>query len=380
MIVRRAAWAVWVLALASGCGGGDDSSGAAAGGGSGGSGGVAGSGGASGAGAGGSAGAAGSGGAAWMSVYAVDLALPAASAPPIDTGTVAVTFHADVPYGSDPRTRFDIFLPKSAAPTPLFIHIHGGGFVGGTKDGGYNGDAAGITDLLSQGIAYASIEYRVLAEVDDVGVIKPLSDCKRALQFIRHHAAVFNVAPEKVVLEGGSAGAGTSLWLAFHDDMAAPGAKDPVDHQSTRVLGAAANATQASYDLKTWDSVVFKDYGISFLDAAVKQGLGQRLYSFYGISSLAELDDPKIQAYRADVDMLALMSPDDPPFYVHNPLSPATIPVDTNGLFHHAYHARALTDRAKVVGAAPIAYIEALNVKDPSGKDEWAFAKALLSP
>ena len=168
--------------------------------------------------------------------------------------------------------------------------------------------------------------------------------------------------------------------LAFHDDMAEPSSSDPVSQESTRVLGAAANSTQATYDLKKWDSVVFKDFGISFLDAAVKQGLGPRLLAFYGIQSIDELDTPKIQAYRAEVDMLGLMTPDDPPFYVHNPLTPATIPLNENMLFHHAFHARALTEQADGIGLSYIATIEALNVADPSGKTDWDYALDLLAP
>lgn len=375
---------LFTLVLAIGCGGGgdDDSGGNASGGGAGGTGGSAGSGGGAAGASGGAAGASGGGGgsAGWMDVYVVDLSLPAASTPPIDTGATKVKFHADVPYGSDPRTRFDVFLPESSTPTPLYVHIHGGGFVGGSKSSGYKGSAAAINGLLAAGIAYASFEYRVLAETDDVGVIKPLTDSKRALQFIRHHAAAFNIAADKVFLEGGSAGAGTSLWIAFHDDMAEPTSPDPVAKQSTRVLGAAANATQATYDLKKWDSVVFEEYGISFLDAAVQQGLGQRLMSFYGIQSMSELDSPKIQAYRAEVDMFAWMTKDDPPFYVHNPLTPASIPTTENALFHHAFHARSLSDQAKTLPLTHLAYIEALGVADPSGKDEYAFAKDLLLP
>jgi len=314
-----------------------------------------------------------------MAVYSVDLSLPSASTPPITVGS-DVTFYPDVHYGTDERTVFDIFLPKSPTPTPIVINIHGGGFVGGDKSGGYPTDAPHIQALLASGIAYASVEYRVLEEVDTVGVIKPLSDSRRALQFIRHHADTFNLARDKVVLRGGSAGAGTSLWLAFHDDMADPTSDDPVARESTRVLAAAANSTQATYDLKKWESVVFADYGLPFLDLAAQQGLGQRLMSFYGIASFDELDTPEIQAYRADVDMLGLMSADDPGFYVNNPLSPAVVPTTENALFHHAFHARALAERADAVGVPYVAYIEALNVADPSGKNEWDLAIEKLAP
>ncbi|MEZ4226082.1 MAG: carboxylesterase family protein [Polyangiaceae bacterium] len=368
-MLRLASLFAALLALSvTACGDSDD----AASPGSGGSGGASGNAGAAGSsGSAGNAGAGGAAGAPWKDVYTTELQLPTASTPPISVDA-SVKFHKDIAYGTDPETRFDIFLPASATPAPLLIHIHGGGFTGGDK-GEYSGDEANINKILDQGVAYASLNYRLLQDVDTVGVIKPMSDSTRALQFIRYHAAEFNIDPTKVVLEGGSAGAGTSLWIAFNDEMADPKG-DAVAQQSTRVLGVAANATQSTYDVVKWNTVVFAEYKTDFIALAVKAGLGQRLNSFYGISSIDELESPPIVAYRAKVDMLDLMSADDPPMYVHNELSPALIPLSTDGLFHHAYHARVLTERADAVGLPYIAYIDALSVADPSGKDHWDFA------
>ena len=76
---------------------------------------------------------------------------------------------------------------------------------------------------------------------------------------------------------------------------------------------------------------------------------------------------PKFQAYRASVDMLGLMSPDDPPFWVENDVENPGIPVDKGELLHHGYHAMALKERADDVGVECQAYIPALGVADPAG-------------
>ncbi|MDI3287013.1 alpha/beta hydrolase [Polyangium sp. 15x6] len=318
---------------------------------------------------------AGGGGGADPGPYLVDLDLPEASTPPIPTDSVDVTFYADVAYGSDPLHRFDVFLPKSAAPTPLMIYIHGGGFTGGDKAEKYN---AKITGVLAQGVAFASLNYRLLDPVDTEGVAKPLGDCRRALQFLRYHASELNIDASKVALLGSSAGAGTSLWLAFHDDMAAAGGADPVAKQSTRPIAVAANATQATYDLIKWETVVFKEYGISMVEAAAALGLEQRFASFYGMESIDEIDTPPIQAYRADVDMLGLLGADDPPVYVHNQLATLESPKNTGELFHHAHHARAVMEAAQAAGVPVVAKIEALGVDTSMGQDEWAFLLAKL--
>ena len=51
---------------------------------------------------------------------------------------------------------------------------------------------------------------------------------RRAIQFIRSKAGEWSVDKTAFAAYGGSAGAGTSLWLAFHDDMADPHNADPV--------------------------------------------------------------------------------------------------------------------------------------------------------
>src|SRR5262249_56204710 len=73
-------------------------------------------------------------------------------------------------------------------------------------------------------------------------------DCARALQFLRHHATKWDLDPRLVASTGGSAGAGTSLWLAFHDDLADPKGDDPVARQSTRLICTVVSNGQSSYD------------------------------------------------------------------------------------------------------------------------------------
>lgn len=319
---------------------------------------------------GGSAG--GGGSSAIDPTYVVDLALPTPMAAP---GTPDAMLYLDVAYGTDPLQRFDIVLPKSATPTPLMINIHGGGFVGGDKMIPNNQQ---LKKTLTQGVAYASLNYRLLQDVDKEGVIKSLTDCKRALQFLRYHAAEFNIDATRVAVKGGSAGAGTSLWIGLHDDMAANG--DAVDKMTTRVRGIAANSTQASYDLLKWETVVFVDYGIKLLDTVTALGMEQRLASFYGMDSAAEFDSPKILAYRAEVDMFAHMSADDPPIYVHNPMPTTAAPKDQGELFHHGNHAKAVKAQGTKAGIAVTAVVEAFGVDESNGQDEFDFLLAKLKP
>jgi acetyl esterase/lipase len=140
------------------------------------------------------------------------------------------------------KQRFHLFLPDTMKSYPLVIFIHGGGFTGGTPDKVFSENKSEKDDVkycLENGIAYASIGYRLINATnsgipDTEGVIKCLNDSKRALQFIRYHANELKIIPDKIALIGGSAGAGTSLWLGTRSDMADTTATDPVLQQSTR--------------------------------------------------------------------------------------------------------------------------------------------------
>ena len=97
-----------------------------------------------------------------------------------------------------------------------------------------------------------AINYRLSPEVT---FPDHYMDCARAIQFARHHAREWNLDPKRVGATGGSAGAGTSLWIGFHDDMADPNNADPVLRQSTRLTCMAVLGAQSTYDpfvIKEW--------------------------------------------------------------------------------------------------------------------------------
>lgn len=299
-----------------------------------------------------------------------------ATAAPIELGTVDAELYESIPYGPHDENLFDIYLPASENPTPLLIYIHGGGFTGGSRTGAVENPDL-VLPFLAEGVAFASIDYRLLEDFDEEGVIKPLSDSARAVQFIRYHAAQLNVDPGNVILMGGSAGAGTSLWIGFNDDMADRGNPDPVLRQSTRVRAVIALASQATYDIGKWSTVVFEEYELDLLMLADALNLSQRLLDFYAIRDIEDFDSPEILEYRARVDMLDLMDENDPPFYVQNDLEPAgpnAPPLSVNLAFHHANHARTLSERADEVGLEHVAYMKALMIADPSGEDSLDFA------
>lgn len=161
---------------------------------------------------------------------------------------------ADVAYGAHERQRLDFWQAKSDGPTPLVFHIHGGGWVTGDK-----ARVAGLERYLASGISVVSINYRFVSQAIEAGVQPPvawpLQDAARALQFVRSKAKEWNIAKERIGATGGSAGACSSLYLAFHPDLADPQNRDPVARESTRLWCAAVVGAQTALDpqqMKEW--------------------------------------------------------------------------------------------------------------------------------
>ena len=104
-----------------------------------------------------------------------------------------------------------------------------------------------VQPFLDKGISYAAVNYRLTGQAS---LPAPVHDAARALQFIRSKAAEWNIKTDRIALTGGSAGACTSMWLLFHEDLADPKSDDPVLRESTRVAAAAVAGGQTSIDPK----------------------------------------------------------------------------------------------------------------------------------
>ena len=94
----------------------------------------------------------------------------------------------------------NIFLPeKGDGPFPLVIHIHGGGWSGGS----YKSLPPNAEELIAGGYAVASIQYRLSGEAIFPAAIQ---DCKLAVRWLRANAKQYNFDPDRFAAWGSSAG------------------------------------------------------------------------------------------------------------------------------------------------------------------------------
>lgn len=261
-------------------------------------------------------------------------------------------------YGSHSRNTFDIWLAKSETPAPLVIYIHGGGFVGGDKSKYF--ESEDLVHFLDAGVSVATINYRFMTEAP-YGILSCFNDSKRCLQFIRHNAQKYNIDKTRVACSGGSAGAGTALWLAFSDDMADSENEDPVLRESTRLTCAGAFATQSTYDIFQWEKIV----GVSMSETPEQL---QAIATAFGLKNLNGVDLFGLTEIRQELDFLSKMDKNDPPIFVFNKHKNG-IPANEDELNHHPLHAKAIKERAEEVGLEAIVYAPEIGIVDPSGKD-----------
>ncbi|TWT30210.1 alpha/beta hydrolase fold protein [Posidoniimonas corsicana] len=228
---------------------------------------------------------------------------------------------SDVRYGDHPRQKLHFWRVESAEPTAVAIHIHGGGWNGGTR---LNGNLkSALPRLQEAGIAVASVEYRLIrhgvAQGVEPPVKAPLSDCARAVQFVRSKADEWNLDPRRVGLFGGSAGGCTSLWLALHRDLADPDSPDPIARLSTRPTCAAVIRAQTTLDPRQMQEWMPNSFYGGHAFGVGKPGKENRAANFKEF--LARRDEllPQINEYSP----YALATSDAPPIYLFYTTKPA---------------------------------------------------------
>ena len=121
--------------------------------------------------------------------------------------------------GTPAGLKLQVFLPEGHMATdrrPAIVFFHGGGWYGGTPDQFY----PECRYLALRGMVAISAEYRTI-NVYGTTPKECVADGKSAVRWVRQHAAVLGVDPQRIAAGGGSAGghiaAATALTKGFED-------------------------------------------------------------------------------------------------------------------------------------------------------------------
>jgi acetyl esterase/lipase len=255
--------------------------------------------------------------------------------------------HANVAYGPHARTVLDFWQAEGEGARPLFVMIHGGGWTAGDKDQHPSQaikylpnmpSAAYVMPYLERGISCAAINYRF---TPDNPLPAPVLDAARAIQFLRSKSGDWNIRKDRVALTGVSAGAATSMWLLLHDDLAEPGADDPVLCESTRVSAAVGFLGQTSIDPKVLEEWLGP------------QGITHRMpYMAVGEKSIEDA----LRNYESHREMFVEFSPithvssDDPPLMMVYDADVSLPAKNASHAIHHPFMGIKLREKADAVG------------------------------
>ena len=207
--------------------------------------------------------------------------------------------YSNISYGPHPHNILDIYLPPGTTkPAPAVIW--------------YNGiwkadkNVPPIDHFFPAHCAAVSVETRVMGDAIAEKNPTPISvvdmDAVRALQFVRLHAAQWNLDPNRLAVAGGSQAAIPALYVACAGEKANPGSADPVERVSSKVVCAGSWCGPGSVDPKV------------LLEWAPGDKWGAPALGCSFDESLARRDQllPAIELWSPD----ALLTKDAPPIFI----------------------------------------------------------------
>ncbi len=145
----------------------------------------------------------------------------AAMIPPIESheGQGVSVEAIRIPASGD-APELDVILHRpdgAVGRLPLFLHIHGGGYVLGTARQNVPGNMRTAREL---GCLVASVEYRLAPEANGTTAVE---DCHRALLWLVEQADALDIDASRIAIGGESAGGGLTAALAlFNRDRGGP--------------------------------------------------------------------------------------------------------------------------------------------------------------
>jgi acetyl esterase/lipase len=209
----------------------------------------------------------------------------------------AVPTKADIPFGPHPHQLLDVYLPpKGDGPFPVVVWF--GGLWAPSKN------TPPLGNFFPAGCAAVSVQVRVMGDAINDKLSPPISVClvdaRRAVQFVRLHAAEWNINPQRIAVAGSSQGALPALYVGCAEERADPGSSDPVERVSTRVTCMAAHRSQPSIDPKRMQEWVpgvqwgAPAWGCSFEESLKKREELLPLISQWSPEALLNKDTPPI--------------------------------------------------------------------------------------
>lgn len=170
--------------------------------------------------------------------------------------------------------------------------------------------------LTAAGYTVFSIAHRAAPRFRYPAAIE---DAQRAVRYVRHHAAQYNIRADRIGAVGGSSGGHLVLMLGLADNKGDPLDADPVNRESAKVQCVVARAAPAD------------------LAGMSHSGGGGAIVSFLGMLPPASetAHTTEARAYR-EASPISYVSGDDPPVLLIHGDADKTFPVGQSALMEAA--------------------------------------------
>ncbi len=106
------------------------------------------------------------------------------------------------------EAKLDVYRPAAPGPYPTVLHIHGGGWTGGTREG----TVLRMLPFLEMGYAVVNVSYRLARVAQAPAAVE---DCLCALRWIARNAKEYEFDLSRIVTTGYSAGGHLALTTAM---------------------------------------------------------------------------------------------------------------------------------------------------------------------
>lgn len=200
----------------------------------------------------------------------------------------------------------DLYMPAGVDNPPLLVYIHGGAWQFGSKD------SVGVIDLVDEGFAIASVEFR-MAQVSPLPA--QVHDIKGAIRFLRANASDLGVDADRFAISGASSGAhlaalvGLTNGSAPHEGEIGGNTGTSSDVQAIVSYFGASNLT----------SILSQStpFGLNVREPALEVLLGG---SVEDQINLARMGSPVFQVDPSDPPLLLLHGDQDPQMPINQSL------------------------------------------------------------
>jgi acetyl esterase/lipase len=163
-------------------------------------------------------------------------------------------------------------------------------------------------------------------------IVDAIADSKRAVRFIRFHAAEYRIDPDHIGISGTSSGGQLSLAVAMDDDIPDPGSKDPVDRVSSRVQAAACFYPPS--DFLHWGNLEVDPRNKSVLDQAdVYAAFEFKEWDPKHKNYVLVTDQKKILGIYKEISPIYHISPEDPPILIAHGTADVIVPFSQSEKF-----------------------------------------------